>query len=46
VRYNSIAPLDERLKALRLPFAESITRVGYLAALRGARWKYAAGRLQ
>ena len=37
VRYNSIAPLDERLKALRLPFAEQLTRVEYLAALRGAR---------
>ncbi len=37
VRYNSIAPLDERLKALRLPFGENITRIGYLAALRGTR---------
>jgi hypothetical protein len=27
VRYNSIAPLDERLKALRLPFGEQLTRV-------------------
>jgi hypothetical protein len=26
VRYNSIAPLDERLKALRLPFGEQVTR--------------------
>ena len=37
VRYNSIAPLDERLKALRLPFGEQLTRVDFLAALRGAR---------
>ena len=43
VRYNSIAPLDERLKALRLPFAENITRVGYLAALRGARVEVRSG---
>src|SRR5439155_26465447 len=26
VRYNSIAPLDERLKALRLPFGEQVSR--------------------
>jgi hypothetical protein len=51
VRYNSIAPLDERLKALRLPFGEQITRVEFLAALRGARVEVhsgsenAAGRL-
>ena len=25
VRYNSIAPLDERLKSLRLPFGEQVT---------------------
>jgi hypothetical protein len=37
VRYNSIAPLDQRLKALRLPFGEQLTRVDFLAALRGAR---------
>jgi len=37
VRYNSIAPLDERLRALRLPFGEQLTRVDFLAALRGAR---------
>jgi hypothetical protein len=37
VRYNSIAPLDERLKALRLPFGEQVTRAEFLAALRGAR---------
>ena len=37
VRYNSIAPLDERLKALRLPFGEQITQSDFLSALRGAR---------
>src|ERR1700747_1856855 len=36
VRYNSIAPLDERLKALRLPFSEDVTRADFLSALRGA----------
>ncbi len=37
VRYNSIAPLEERLKALRLPFGESVTQADFLSALRGAR---------
>jgi hypothetical protein len=37
IRYNSIAPLDERLKALRLPFGEQVTRADFLTALRGAR---------
>ena len=37
VRYNSIAPLDERLKALRLPFGEQITQSDFLSALRGSR---------
>ncbi len=37
VRYNSIAPLDERLKSLRLPFGEQVTKSEYLMALRGAR---------
>ena len=37
VRYNSIAPLGERLKGLRLPFGEQITRNDYLNALRGTR---------
>jgi len=51
VRYNSIAPLDERLKALRLPFGEQVTRSDFLTALRGARVEVrngsdnAAGRL-
>src|SRR5438445_11820595 len=37
VRYNSIAPLDERLKSLRLPFGGQVTRAEYLSALRGSR---------
>jgi hypothetical protein len=37
IRYNSIAPLDERLRALRLPFGEQITRAEFLSALRGSR---------
>ena len=51
VRYNSIAPLDERLKSLRLPFGEQVTQAEYLTALRGARVEVhsgavtAAGRL-
>lgn len=36
VRYNSVAPLDERLKALRLPFGEQVTRADYLSVRRGA----------
>lgn len=37
VRYNSTAPLDERLKALRLPFGSQLTRAEFLVAMRGAR---------
>jgi hypothetical protein len=37
VRYNSIAPLDERLKTLRLPFGENVTRTDFLTAMRGSR---------
>jgi hypothetical protein len=43
VRYNSIAPLAERLKGLRLPFGERITRDDFLIALRGARVEVRAG---
>ncbi len=51
IRYNSIAPLDERLRALRLPFGEQITQAEFLSALRGSRVEVsakgesAAGRL-
>jgi hypothetical protein len=37
VRYNSIAPLDERLRSLRLPFGEQVNSSEFLLALRGAR---------
>jgi hypothetical protein len=43
VRYNSIAPLDERLKSLRLPFGEQVTQAEYLTALRGARVEVRSG---
>jgi hypothetical protein len=43
VRYNSIAPLDERLKSLRLPFGEQVTQAEYLSALRGARVEIRSG---
>jgi CheY-like chemotaxis protein len=37
VRYNSIAPLAERLRSLRLPFGEQVSSEEFLSALRGAR---------
>ena len=43
VRYNSIAPLDERLKSLRLPFGEHVTEAEYLSALRGGRVEVRSG---
>jgi len=43
VRYNSIAPLEERLKSLRLPFGEQVTQAEYLTALRGARVEVRSG---
>jgi hypothetical protein len=43
VRYNSIAPLDERLRSLRLPFGEQVTQSEYLSALRGARVEVRSG---
>jgi hypothetical protein len=43
VRYNSIAPLDERLKSLRLPFGEQVTQAEYLLAMRGARVEVRSG---
>jgi len=35
VRDNSIAPLDQRLRSLRLPFGEHVTSADFLVALRG-----------
>ena len=37
ISYNSIAPLEQRLGALRLPLGSGATRMDLLAALRGAR---------
>ncbi len=37
VRYNSTAPLDERLRSLRLPFGEEVTSADFLIALCAAR---------
>src|SRR5258705_4636520 len=37
VRYNSIAPLEERLRSLRLPFCAQVTNPEFLTALRGAK---------
>lgn len=43
ISYNSIAPLDERLGALRLPIGAGATTVDLLSALRGARLEIASG---
>jgi len=43
VRYNSIAPLEERLRLLRLPFGEQVSNVEFLTALRGARVEVHSG---
>jgi hypothetical protein len=37
VRFNSVAPLSERLKTLRLPLSEDASRKDLLEALRGTR---------
>jgi len=37
VRYNSTAPLSERLKSLRLPVGEQTSQTAFLSAIRGAR---------
>jgi hypothetical protein len=43
VRFNSIAPLSERLKALRLPLSEETSRDDFLNALRGTRVEVHSG---
>jgi hypothetical protein len=43
VRYNSIAPLEERLKSLRLPFGTQVSRAEFLQAARGARVEVRSG---
>jgi hypothetical protein len=37
VRYNSVAPLSERLKSLQIPLGEDVTSAAFLIALRGTR---------
>src|SRR5713226_4401588 len=37
VGYNSVAPISEQLKSLRLPLGESTTLAAFLGALRGTR---------
>jgi len=37
VSYNSIAPIEQRLGALRLPLGQTSSRMELLAARRGAR---------
>ena len=43
VRYNSIAPLSERLKSLQIPLTEDVTSAAFLIALRGTRVEVRSG---
>ena len=43
VGYNSVAPISEQLKSLRLPLEESTTLLDFLSALRGARVQVHSG---
>ena len=43
IRYDSLAPLDQRLRALRLPLGEQSSRTALFNALRGARVQVTAG---
>jgi hypothetical protein len=43
ISYNSVAPLEQRLGALRLPLDESTTQVQMLGSLRGARVEVSSG---
>jgi len=43
ISYNSVAPLEQRLGALRLPLHQSTTQLQMLGALRGARIEVNAG---
>jgi hypothetical protein len=43
VGYNSVAPIAEQLKSLRLPLDESTTLEGFLNALRGAPMEVRSG---
>ena len=43
VRYNSIAPLSERLKTLQIGLGEDVTNADFLGALRGTRVEVRSG---
>ena len=43
ISYNSVAPLEQRLGALRLPLDESTTQARMLGSLRGARVEISSG---
>ena len=43
ISYNSVAPLEQRLGALRLPLDESTTQARMLGSLRGARVEVTSG---
>ncbi len=43
ISYNSVAPMEQRLGALRLPLDESTTQVAMLNSLRGARVEVTSG---
>lgn len=45
VGYNSVAPIAQQLKTLRLPLGESTTLAGFLNALRGTRVDVRSGTL-
>jgi hypothetical protein len=43
ISYNSVAPIDQRLAALRLPLGSDINRLQFYTVLRGARVDVRAG---
>ncbi len=43
IRYDSIAPLDVRMKGLRLPISQNATQAEFLNAIRGARVEVRSG---
>jgi hypothetical protein len=43
IRYDSIAPLDVRMKGLRLPVSQNATEAEFLNAIRGARVEVRSG---
>jgi hypothetical protein len=43
VRYNSVAPLEERLKSLQIPLGENVTSAAFLIALRGTKVEVRSG---